>query len=211
MSLLAIESAFLSRPEVKTGLHLKEISTLNKAVTTATRKRFNQSVELAGHVAAAAEWYKTEGKQALSEAGIEWNTEAFARKAFGFGKSFYHRMVKVGNLPAEKVNEYVIACDEADANGEPAERSLEQLLRFAKGGGVTQETGEEGESGGESESEGGESESEGGSAPALYTFTCGRLSLSVDSNGVIHCNQELSHAADMLSQLLEHVKATLES
>lgn len=184
MSVLQIEAAFLNNNA--SVLNLREIKALTKSLTTATKKRFSTSVQLAAHVAQAAQWFKSaEGKAAMQEAGIQWTTEQFAEKAFGWKKSFYHRMVKVGGLEQEIVDNFTLACDTAESEGEPAERSLEQLLRFAKGGGVTQQTeGEEGEGSGE-EGEGGGEQPTGTIFTMAFKGENGNVAVRIDAAGIV--------------------------
>jgi hypothetical protein len=129
-NLLAIESNFLRLPEVATALRLNEVRSIQRTITNAKKKKFEQSLALSQHVKAAFEWYKSpEGQARFNEEGITWTAEDFGQKVFGWQKSFFYKMVKVANVPAEVVESYNTAADE---RGEDAQRSVEELLSHAK-------------------------------------------------------------------------------
>ena len=129
-NLLAIESNFLRLPEVSSALRLVEVRSIQRTITNAKKKKFEQSLTLAQHVKAAFEWYKSaEGQARFREEGITWTAEDFGQKVFGWQKSFFYKMVKVANVPAEVVESYNTAADE---RGEDAQRSVEELLSHAK-------------------------------------------------------------------------------
>jgi hypothetical protein len=129
-NLLAIESNFLRLPEVATALRLVEVRTIQRTITNAKKKKFEQSLTLAQHVKAAFEWFKSaEGQARFNEEGITWTAEDFGQKVFGWQKSFFYKMVKVANVPTEVVESYNTAADE---RGEDAQRSVEELLSHAK-------------------------------------------------------------------------------
>ena len=142
-NLLQIESAFLRLPEVATSLRLSEIRTIQRSITNSKKKKFEQSLSLSQHVKTAFESFKSAEFQAkLSEEGITWTSEDFAKKVFGWQKSFFYKMVKTASVPNEVIEQYNAKADEL---GEDAQRSVEELLSFAK----SVESGNE--SGGQSE------------------------------------------------------------
>ena len=97
-----------------------------------------------------------EGKTATAEAGIYWSNEEIGNKVFGWQKSYFYKVVKAGKLEATKVEQFNSLCDQAEAQGEDPNRTLEGLLKFARlGGGATAEEGGASEEGEETE-EGGE-------------------------------------------------------
>jgi hypothetical protein len=129
-NLLAIESNFLRLPEVTAALRLQEVRSIQRTITNAKKKKFEQSLALSQHVAAAFAWFKSpEGKARFTEEGITWTAEDFGLKVFGWQKSFFYKMVKVAALPAEVVEQYSA---QADSSGEDAQRSVEELLSYAK-------------------------------------------------------------------------------
>lgn len=151
--LLSIESAFLSRPEVKQSLNLQAINTLRRADTNAQKKKFENSLQLAKAVKQSFNWFSSEeGKAKCNEEGITWSNEEFFQKVFGWQKSFSYKLLKVGKLEDTIIEKFNQKCAEVEARGEEAVRSIENLLKFAK---VVESGGEEG---GEGEGEGAEVE-----------------------------------------------------
>lgn len=129
-NLLRIEADFLRRSEIASALRLQEVRTLQRTITNAKKKKFEQSLALSQHVAAAFAWFKSsDGQAKFREEGISWTAEDFGLKVFGWQKSFFYKMVKVAAVPAEVLEQYSA---QADASGEDAQRSVEELLSFAK-------------------------------------------------------------------------------
>jgi hypothetical protein len=148
-NLLAIESAFLNDSEVRTALNLTEIRTIQRGITNAKKKKFDQTLQLSHLVVNAFNWFSSEvGKAKMAEEGLTWSNEEFFNKVFGWQKSFSYKVLKAGKLPTEVVDTFKTKCDQLEQQGEEPNRSLEGLLKFAK-------VVEQGEEGGNGE-EGGE-------------------------------------------------------
>ena len=129
-NLLRIEADFLRNAEVAAALRLSEVRTIQRTITNAKKKKFEQSLALSQHVSAAFTWFKSpEGQARFREEGITWTAEDFGLKVFGWQKSFFYKMVKVAAVPAEVLERYSA---QADESGEDAQRSVEELLSFAK-------------------------------------------------------------------------------
>lgn len=132
-NLLSIESNFLNLPQVKSALNLQEIRSVQRTITNAKKKKFEQTLTLSKLVVNAVEWFQSEdGQRACAEEGISWSNEEIGIKVFGWQKSFFYKVVKAGKLQAEVVDTFKVKCDEAEANGDEPNRSLEGLLKFAK-------------------------------------------------------------------------------
>lgn len=130
MNLLTIERNFLRLPEVSAALHLTEVRAIQRNITNAKKKKFEQSLALSEHVRSAFEWFKSEdGRAKLNEEGIVWTAEDFGLKVFGWQKSFFYKMLRVAALPEDVVTAYT---EQADEQGEDAQRSVEELLSYAK-------------------------------------------------------------------------------
>lgn len=130
MSLLTIESNFLSLPTVKEALNLTEVKRTQRSINNAHKSKFNHTMKLTALIKSAVEWFESEeGKDTLREEGIEWNKEAFGKKVFGYQKSFFYKLVKVGNLDTRIVDAFNTKCDEI---GEDANRSIAGLLDFSR-------------------------------------------------------------------------------
>ena len=132
-NLLAIETAFLNNAEVRTALNLTEIRTIQRGITNAKKKKFDQTLTLSALVVKAFEWFSSEhGKAKLNEEGLSWSNEEFFNKVFGWQKSFSYKVLKAGKLPTDVVDTFKVKCDELERQGEEPNRSLEGLLKFAK-------------------------------------------------------------------------------
>ncbi len=130
MSLLTIESNFLSLPTVKEALNLTEVKRTQRSINNAHKSKFNHTMKLTALIKSAVEWFESdEGKDTLREEGIEWNKEAFGKKVFGYQKSFFYKLVKVGNLDTRIVDAFNTKCDEIGAD---ANRSIAGLLDFSR-------------------------------------------------------------------------------
>lgn len=123
--MLTIEKNFLRLPEVVSALRLDEVRAIQRNITSAQKRKFEQSLTLSKHVASAFGWFKSEeGRAKLNEEGITWTAEDFGLKVFGWQKSFFYKMVKVAELPQDIVDSY------SEQAGET--RSVENLLSYAK-------------------------------------------------------------------------------
>lgn len=152
-TLLAIEVEFLRNSQVEQALDLRSIRSLQRTLANGQKKKFAQTLELSKKVVSVANWFASEdGKQVTAEAGIYWNNETIGLKVFGWQKSYYYKVLKAGKLDDSIVEEFNSLCDQAEADGEEPNRSLEGLLKFTRSGGnTTTETGGTGEDSEESE------------------------------------------------------------
>jgi len=207
-NLLSIEASFLNLPQVKQGLQLAEVRTLQRGITNAKKKKFEQSLQLSKVVLQAFEWFQGKEAQALcNEEGITWTNEAFAQKLFGWQKSYFHKVIKAAKLEAAIVETFKVKCDELEANNGRPNRSIEGLLKFAK---ASQQTSED--------SDGGSEESDGGSensievenrAQTIFTLTfkavTGNVSVRVDENGAVKTTNTLDEIAAALEFLKQSI------
>ena len=130
MSLLTIEQNFLNLPQVKDALNLNEVKRTQRNINNAHKSKFNHTMKLTALIKSAVEWFESEdGKDALREEGIEWNKEDFGKKVFGYQKSFFYKLIKVGNLDERIVDAFNRKCDEI---GTDANRSIAGLLDFSR-------------------------------------------------------------------------------
>ena len=209
--LLSIESAFLSLPQVKLGLNLQEIRSVQRTITNAKKKKFEQTLALSKLVTKAVEWFQSEdGQRVCNDEGISWTNEEIGQKVFGWQKSFFYKVVKAGKLDEAVIESFNTKCNEVEARGEEPNRSLEGLLKFAK------QVNTGGES--EGESEGGENESEGGNEPqvetrveTILTFTYksegGNVAVRIDANGLVkttNTDEQIREAIAVLNFSLQN-------
>jgi hypothetical protein len=174
-NLLSIEQAFLSLPQVKQALNLQEIRAVQRTITNAKKKKFEQTLTLSKLVGSVVQWFGSEdGQRLCAEEGISWTNEQIGLKVFGWQKSFFYKVVKASKLKDEVVDTFKAKCDEAEAQGEEPNRSLEGLLKFAKQVENAPEGGGQGE--------GGEGEGEE-NAPQVETRSQVALSCSFKKDG----------------------------
>lgn len=204
--LLSIESAFLNLPEVKQALNLSEIRSVQRTITNAKKKKFEQTLALSQLVLKAVNWFQSEeGQRACAEEGITWTNEEIGQKVFGWQKSFFYKVVKAGKLEAEIVETFKVKCDEAEASGQEPNRSLEGLLKFAKQ--VETNTNEGGQDG---ESEMGDPETIGEAQietrlETILTFTFkgegGNVAVRIDSEGNVKTTNSIEQIEEAISIL----------
>jgi hypothetical protein len=176
-NLLSIETAFLSLPQVKQALNLQEIRAVQRTITNAKKKKFEQTLTLSKLVGSVVQWFGSEdGQRLCAEEGISWTNEQIGLKVFGWQKSFFYKVVKASKLKDEVVDTFKTKCDELEAQGEEPNRSLEGLLKFAKQVENAPAGGGQGE-GGEGEGEGEEN------APQVETRPQVALSCSFKKDG----------------------------
>ena len=204
--LLSIETAFLSLPQVKQGLNLSEIRSVQRTITNAKKKKFEQTIALSKLVTTAVDWFQSEdGQRVCNDEGISWSNEEIGQKVFGWQKSFFYKVVKAGRLESTIIENFNAKCNEVEAQGEEPNRSLEGLLKFAK----------QVEAGGSTESEGGEGgDAESGDTnepqvetrvETILTFTYksegGNVSVRIDANGLVKTTNTDEQIAEAISVL----------
>jgi hypothetical protein len=210
-NLLSIESAFLNLPQVKQALNLSEIRAVQRTITNAKKKKYEQTLALSKLVTQAVAWFQSEeGKRACNDEGISWSNEEIGLKVFGWQKSFFYKVVKAGKLDETIVSTFKTKCDEAEANGDEPNRSLEGLLKFAK----QVETGNTG--GGNEEHEMSDPETTGEAqietrVETILTFTykneAGNVSVRIDANGVVkttNTDEQIREAIAVLNFSLQN-------
>jgi hypothetical protein len=204
-NLLAIESAFLSLPQVKSALNLAEITRVQRGITNAQKQKFSSTMNLAKIAVSAVEWFASpEGQAIAQEEGISWTNEEIGAKVFGWQKSYFYKVLKAGKLDESIVSEFTAQCDEADRNGLNPDRSLAGLLKWTRA--VDSNTAE----GGEGEGEEGEGETETAveiRPETILTFVykpeSGKnVALRVNSNGDIKTTNSRQELADAINYLI---------
>lgn len=204
--LLSIESSFLNLPQVKQALNLQEIRSVQRTITNAKKKKFEQTLALSKLVTQAVEWFSSEdGKRVCAEEGITWSNEEIGQKVFGWQKSFFYKVVKAGKLQAEIIDTFNTKCNEAETRGEEPNRSLEGLLKFAKQVETTGEASGEGE-----DAESGDTDVEIRTATIL-TFTYkgegGNVAVRIDSEGNVkttNTDEQIREAIAVLNFSLQN-------
>ena len=209
-NLLAIESAFLALPQVKTALNLAEITRVQRGITNAQKQKFSSTLTLAKIAVSVVAWFESEeGKEITREEGISWNNEEIGQKVFGWQKSYFYKVLKAGKLDESIVSEFTAQCDEADRNGLNPDRSLAGLLKWTRSGGDN--TAE----GGEGEGEGEETETPSVEIRPETIFTLSykptmskNIAIRVNSNGEIKTTNsiaELNQAMAFLEEMIQRL------
>lgn len=205
--LLSIETSFLNLPQVKSGLNLQEIRSVQRTIVNAKKKKFEQTLALSKLVTKAVEWFQSEdGQRVCTEEGISWTNEEIGQKVFGWQKSFFYKVVKAGRLEESVVDTFKAKCDEVEARGEEPNRSLEGLLKFAKqveSGAQEGGNGEDGESEGEAQVE--------TRIETILTFTYkgegGNVSVRVDAEG----NVKTTNSAEQIREAIAVLNFSIQN
>lgn len=208
-NLLSIETAFLNLPQVKTALNLTEIRATQRTITNAKKKKFEQTLNLSKMALGVVTWFGSEeGQRLCNEEGITWNNEEIGNKVFGWQKSYFYKVIKAGKLEPEVVETFTAKCNEAEAQGEEPNRSLEGLLKFAKAVESNTQGGGESEAGEDGESDGGEPQVETRTA-TIFTMTykteSGNVSVRVSESGEVKTTnspEEILNAIEFLKSIL---------
>ena len=209
-NLLSIEEAFLNMPQVKEGLNLAEIRSLNRAMTNGQKKKFGQTLQMSKLVLKSFEWFNSdEAKQILANEGLTWTTKEFSQKVFGWGKSYFYKVVRAGKLADEVIEGFNTKCDEVEREGEEANRTLEGLLKYAKQ--LEETSGCSGEEG-DGDGEGGETADVERRVKNIFTMSFnrenigeGNIAVRIDSNGVMkttNTEAEIIQAVRFLESVL---------
>jgi hypothetical protein len=211
-NLLSIEQAFLSLPQVKQALNLQEIRAVQRTITNAKKKKFEQTLTLSKLVGSVVQWFGSEdGQRLCAEEGISWTNEQIGLKVFGWQKSFFYKVVKASKLKDEVVDTFKTKCDELEAQGEEPNRSLEGLLKFAKQVENAPEGGGQGE-GGEGEGEGEENAPQVETRSQVifsltYKTEAGNVAVKVSDNGEIKTTNtiyEIQNAINFLRAIINN-------
>jgi hypothetical protein len=205
--LLSIETSFLNLPQVKQGLNLSEIRSVQRTITNAKKKKFDNTLVLSQLVVKAVDWFQSEdGQRVCSEEGISWSNEEIGQKVFGWQKSFFYKVVKAGRLETTVIDTFNAKCNEAETRGEDPNRSLEGLLKFAKQ--VEQTNADGGIDGSEEVSEEAQVETR---AETILIFTykneSGNVSVRIDANGLVkttNTDEQIREAIAVLNFSLQN-------
>jgi DNA-binding NarL/FixJ family response regulator len=132
----------------KSALNIVKVQTIKNAIQSSDVKRFENSLHLAELIGKAHQWIKdAEGQALLKSSGL--GMDAFILDVYGFQKSFYYKLVKAANVPADVLSEFRKQTEALKAKDLSAPLSIEALLKYASEAKLeTQsEAGEDGEAG----------------------------------------------------------------
>jgi len=129
----------LALAQNKKALALTAIKSLTAKVNDAEKQRFMNSLELAQMLAQTKPQFEDFCKAVinkLKDGGTPAKDlpkkDELIKLVYGFQKSFYYKLIKVGELPKNVVNKFIDKCDEAEKDGKDFARSIEALNTWAK-------------------------------------------------------------------------------
>tara|TARA_R110002012_G_scaffold258867_1_gene439968 strand:- start:2775 stop:3392 length:618 start_codon:yes stop_codon:yes gene_type:complete len=101
------------------------------------KKTFDKQIKLAHKMYHTFEYFKSdECKQQMDYTGIVMTTEEFYKGVFGYNKSFFYDMIKVGKMredSADTITKYKRECTKLESQDDKtAPRSIKNLLKYAK-------------------------------------------------------------------------------
>lgn len=137
-----ILNQFLAIAEVKEALKINEIKSAKTGLQNGQKKKFEASLTLSKLVENASNFYD-KNKARMNEAGVTLKKEEFFESLFGFQKSFAYKLNRVAKLEQSVIDEFTQKCNAQEREGKPSDRSINALLKFAKGEGEEGEEGEE--------------------------------------------------------------------
>ena len=137
--LASVVSGMLALAQNKKALALTAIKSLTAKVNDAEKQRFMNSLELAQMLAQTKPQFEDFCKAVinkLKDSGTPAKDlpkkDELIKLVYGFQKSFYYKLIKVGELPKNVVNKFIDKCDEAEKDGKDFARSIEALNTWAK-------------------------------------------------------------------------------
>ena len=146
-NLLDMERDFFSGTN---RVNFNRINGLLTSLSDSKKAKFDTTLKLSKEVYKSFNWFNSDsGKEEMRIAGISMNTEQFGNKIFGWKKSYFYKMVKLGTITeerAEVITRFKRECTRLESQGENVSRSLENALKYANdSASSTDESGEEAE------------------------------------------------------------------
>jgi len=144
-NLLDMERDFFSGTN---RVNFNRINGLLTNLSDSKKAKFDTTVKLSKEVYKSFTWFNSEsGKEEMRIAGISMNAEQFGNKIFGWKKSYFYKMVKLGTVAEEQrglITRFKTECTRLESQGENVSRSLENMLKYANdSASSTDESGEE--------------------------------------------------------------------
>ena len=144
-NLLDMERDFFSGTN---RVNFNRINGLLTNLSDSKKAKFDTTVKLSKEVYKSFNWFNSDsGKEEMRIAGISMNAEQFGNKIFGWKKSYFYKMVKLGTITeerAEVITRFKRECTRLESQGENVSRSLENALKYANdSASSTDESGED--------------------------------------------------------------------
>ena len=207
-NIAVIVNGMLTTAQTKKALALTAIKSLTAKVNDAEKQRFMNSLELAQVLAQTKPQFEDFCKAVinkLKDGGTPAKDlpkkDELIKLVYGFQKSFYYKLIKVGELPKHVVNKFIDKCDEAEKDGKDFARSIEALNTWAKG-----YDEHKGEADADAESisdlrDGGERRE------TLWGIKSGKLKLNFFSDGTSETNFTDAEINALLVEITAHIKS----
>lgn len=207
-NIAVIVNGMLATAPTKKALALTAIKSLTAKVNDAEKQRFMNSLELAQMLAQTKPQFEDFCKAVINKLKDGGATasdlpkkDELIKLVYGFQKSFYYKLIKVGELPKNVVNKFIDKCDEAEADGKDFARSIEALNTWAKNF-----DDHNGEADADAESiadlrDGGERRQ------TLWGIKSGKLKLNFFSDGTSETNFTDSEINALLVEITAHIKS----
>lgn len=207
-SIATIVNGMLATAQTKKALALTAIKSLTAKVNDAEKQRFMNSLELAQMLAQTKPQFEDFCKAVINKLKDGGATakdlpkkDDLIKLVYGFQKSFYYKLIKVGELPKHVVNKFIDKCDEAEADGKDFARSIEALNTWAKG-----YDEHKGDADADAESiadlrNGGERRE------TLWSIKSGKLKLNFFSDGTSETNFTDAEINALLVEITAHIKS----
>jgi hypothetical protein len=132
-------NGMLMTAQNKKALSLVAVKSLTSKVNDAEKQRFMTSLELAQLLAQTKEQFNnfcTTATDRMKDNGATSKElpkkDDLIKMVYGFQKSYYYKLIKVGELPKPVINKFIDKCDEAEKDGKDFARSIEALNTWAK-------------------------------------------------------------------------------
>tara|TARA_B100000519_G_scaffold202686_1_gene221842 strand:+ start:6856 stop:7470 length:615 start_codon:yes stop_codon:yes gene_type:complete len=124
---------FNENAQISRGLQISQITDLQTIIDESNSTKFDTSVKMSKLVLKSFKYFKSDRcKEVFEEEGISWSVEDFSQKIFGWNKSFFYKMVKIGNTPTTTINKFNREVNRLKEEGTPIVRSVENCLKFVK-------------------------------------------------------------------------------
>lgn len=110
-----------------------EISGLVNSINApnAQKRKYYNSIILSKIVAKTVEWFKSdEGKEWMNSQNKKWTNEKIGKNIFGWQKSFFYKLLKMGELNDQIFLAFDNHCDSFPEDN--LSRSIANLLRFSR-------------------------------------------------------------------------------
>lgn len=188
--------------QLEKALCLKEVNALTTAIKKADAQRFENSLTLAGLIARGHKWLKdAEGQKYMKEANV--GMDEFVLQVYGFQKSFYYKLLKAANVPADVVKEFKKQTQALKEQSLSAPLSIEALLKYHAEAKL--ETGK-----GDADTDA-DTEGEGKAAPEVKTKPKAVLTLSVNVPGLENVALRIMDSGELVTTATgEAIAAALE-